>query len=240
MRRALLVAAERGSGPLLVRDDAWAPGLVGLVAGRLADSLARPVAAATLVGDEVRGSVRAPADFHVAAALEACAALLTKRGGHAAAGGFSLLPESWADFSAAFAALPRPFPADAAAEAERPGPGRRGSRAAGAPPRLDARRRARASRAVRAGPRRAGPGGHRHGAHRGSARRRRPSSTSRCGCAGASRPSTRSPSGSSRSGRSRSRETRSTSSARSSATTSAGCLVCGCASSTSRTDRRAR
>ena len=117
----LLVAAERGSGPLLVRDDGWAPGLVGLVAGRLADSLARPVAAATLVGDEVRGSVRAPTDFHVAAALEACAALLTKRGGHAAAGGFSLLPGSWADFSAAFAALPRPFPAGAAAEAERPG-----------------------------------------------------------------------------------------------------------------------
>ena len=117
----LLVAAERGSGPLLVRDDTWAPGLVGLVAGRLADSLARPVAAATLVGDEVRGSVRAPTDFHVAAALEACATLLTKRGGHAAAGGFSLLPESWADFSAAFAALPRPFPADVAAEAVRPG-----------------------------------------------------------------------------------------------------------------------
>jgi single-stranded-DNA-specific exonuclease len=73
------------------------------------------------VGDEVRGSVRAPADFHVAAALEACAALLTKRGGHAAAGGFSLLPGSWADFSAIFAGLSRPFPPDVAAEAERPG-----------------------------------------------------------------------------------------------------------------------
>ena len=116
-----LAHADTGSGPLLVRDDAWAPGLVGLVAGRLADSLARPVAAATLVGDEVRGSVRAPADFHVAAALEACATMLTKRGGHAAAGGFSVLPSSWTDFSAAFAALPRPFPTDAAAEAERPG-----------------------------------------------------------------------------------------------------------------------
>ena len=116
-----LADAGAGTGPLLVRDDAWAPGLVGLVAGRLADSLARPVAAATLVGDEVRGSVRAPADFHVAAALEACAALLTKRGGHAAAGGFSLLPGSWDGFSSAFAALSRPFPANAAAEAERPG-----------------------------------------------------------------------------------------------------------------------
>jgi single-stranded-DNA-specific exonuclease len=117
----VLVEHDVGKGPLLVREDTWAPGLVGLVAGRLADSLARPVAVATLVGDEVRGSVRAPADFHVASALEACAALLTKRGGHAAAGGFSLLPGSWADFSTAFAALTRPFPADAVTEAERPG-----------------------------------------------------------------------------------------------------------------------
>ncbi len=183
MRRRRSSRRSAGSGPLLVRDDAWAPGLVGLVAGRLADSLARPVAAATLVGDEVRGSVRAPTDFHVAAALEACAALLTKRGGHAAAGGFSLLPESWAEFSAAFAALPRPFPADAAAEAERPGPSVVDLVLPARLPRLDARRRARPPRAVRAGPRRAGPGGHRHGAHRGAPRRRRRSSTSPSGCA---------------------------------------------------------
>ena len=110
-----------GTAPLLVRDDSWAPGLVGLVAGRLADALARPVGCATLVGDEVRGSVRAPIDFNVAAALEACGAHLTKRGGHAAAGGFSLLPESWPAFVAAFAALSRPFPDDAGTEAQRPG-----------------------------------------------------------------------------------------------------------------------
>ncbi|HEY8170434.1 MAG TPA: single-stranded-DNA-specific exonuclease RecJ [Candidatus Limnocylindria bacterium] len=110
-----------GSSPLLIRDDSWAPGLVGLVAGRMADALARPIGAATLIGEEVRGSVRAPADFNVAAALEACGALLTKRGGHAAAGGFSLLPSSWDAFVDAFAALPRPFPLNAAPEAARPG-----------------------------------------------------------------------------------------------------------------------
>jgi single-stranded-DNA-specific exonuclease len=65
--------------------------------------------------------VRAPVDFHVAAALEACHDHLTKRGGHAGAGGFSLLPGSWEAFSAAFAALPRPFPADTAADRVRPG-----------------------------------------------------------------------------------------------------------------------
>jgi single-stranded-DNA-specific exonuclease len=118
--RAMVLGAV-GSSPLLLRDDTWAPGLVGLVAGRLADALARPVGVATLVGDELRGSVRAPADFHVASALDACAAHLTKRGGHAAAGGFSLLPESWSAFVDAFALLPRPFPADAAPEALRPG-----------------------------------------------------------------------------------------------------------------------
>jgi single-stranded-DNA-specific exonuclease len=117
----LLADASPGVSPLLVRDDSWSPGLVGLVAGRLADTLARPVGAATLVGDELRGSVRAPVDFHVAAALEACAAHLTKRGGHAAAGGFSLLPSAWTDFVAAFGALSRPYPTNAAAEAQRPG-----------------------------------------------------------------------------------------------------------------------
>jgi single-stranded-DNA-specific exonuclease len=117
----LLADASPGVSPLVVRDDAWAPGLVGLVAGRLADSLARPVAAVTMVGEEIRGSVRAPVDFHVASALEACQAHLTKRGGHAAAGGFSLLPDAYAAFVAAFGALTRPFPADAAPERVAPG-----------------------------------------------------------------------------------------------------------------------
>ena len=117
----LLAAALPGDGPLLVRDDAWAPGLLGLVAGRLADELARPVAAAALVGEEVRGSVRAPSDFHIGAALQACSQHLTKRGGHAAAGGFSLLPASWEAFAMAFDALPRPLGAGPGAAVQRPG-----------------------------------------------------------------------------------------------------------------------
>ena len=119
---AMLLAAETpGLAPLVVRDDAWVPGLLGLIAGRLADSLARPVVAAALVGDEVRGSVRAPSDFHASAALEACREHLLKRGGHAGAGGFSLAPEGWDAFVASFAALSRPFPAVAGGEPQRPG-----------------------------------------------------------------------------------------------------------------------
>jgi single-stranded-DNA-specific exonuclease len=114
-------AGEAGTGALLLRNDTWAAGIVGLVAGRLAESLARPVAVATLVDGELRGSIRGPADFHIAAALEACAAHLSKRGGHAQAGGFSLAPDDWAAFAAAFSCLPRPFPIDPLAAMELPG-----------------------------------------------------------------------------------------------------------------------
>jgi single-stranded-DNA-specific exonuclease len=110
-----------GEMPLLVRGDGWAPGVIGLVAGRLCDALARPVAAVALVGEELRGSVRAPADFHVALALAECAAHLTKRGGHAGAGGFSLRPDAWEAFVASFTAVTRPFPADRAPAPERAG-----------------------------------------------------------------------------------------------------------------------
>jgi single-stranded-DNA-specific exonuclease len=115
-----LAAASTGSGPLVVRDDAWSPGLLGLLAGRLTDELARPVAAAALVESEVRGSVRAPADFDVTVALDACEAHLAKRGGHAAAGGFSASPEAWDAFVAAFGALTRPFPAGYSGSMARP------------------------------------------------------------------------------------------------------------------------
>ncbi len=110
-----------GTGPLVIRNDGWEPGLIGLLAGRLADELGRPVAVVSAADQELRGSVRGPADFHVAAALEACAAHLTKRGGHAAAGGFSLAAEGWDGFEQAFRALPRPFPVDAPPGGERPG-----------------------------------------------------------------------------------------------------------------------
>lgn len=121
-RRAVAdgVGAADGRGPLVVRNDAWEPGLIGLLAGRLADELSRPVAVVSAVEDELRGSVRAPTDFHVAAALEACAPYLTKRGGHAAAGGFSLVTDAWDGFEQAFQALPRPFPVGAVPDGERP------------------------------------------------------------------------------------------------------------------------
>src|SRR4029079_19047011 len=82
-----MAASRGGDGPPALRGDGWAPGVLGLVANRLVESLGRPVAVAAPVDDELRGSVRAPADFHVALALEACAPVLLKRGGSPSAHG---------------------------------------------------------------------------------------------------------------------------------------------------------
>jgi single-stranded-DNA-specific exonuclease len=120
-RRLAAAAGDSGNVPLALRHDDWPPGLLGLVAGRLADELARPVAVATLLDSELRGSVRSTPDFHVSLGLDACAVHLTKRGGHAAAGGFSALPQAWDAFAAAFAALPRPYPPDGRELVARPG-----------------------------------------------------------------------------------------------------------------------
>jgi single-stranded-DNA-specific exonuclease len=116
-----LAATTTGSQPLAFRDDAWPAGLLGLIAGRLADELARPVAAASLVEGELRGSVRAPLDFDVSIGLDRCGAHLTKRGGHRAAGGFSASPATWDAFVAAWSALPRPLPEDASVRLAGPG-----------------------------------------------------------------------------------------------------------------------
>src|SRR4029077_8993505 len=52
--RGLAGGQDGAVGPLLLRQDAWAPGIIGLVAGRLADELARPVAVVCAVEEELR------------------------------------------------------------------------------------------------------------------------------------------------------------------------------------------
>ncbi len=149
-----------GTGPIALRHDNWAPGIVGLIAGRLAETLERPVAVAAPAGDELRGSVRCPVDFHAAAALETCAELLIKRGGHAAAGGFSVGDGELGPIRRRLPVAAETVPA--LVRRRRPSrPHHHRSRAAGGSSRLGARRPDRATGAVRTGPRRAAAGRHR-------------------------------------------------------------------------------
>ena len=75
---------------LVVDQDDWSAGVLGLVAGRLAEEYCRPVCVVERGVIESRGSARSVPGFNIIEALTACQDLLIKYGGHAQAAGFSL------------------------------------------------------------------------------------------------------------------------------------------------------
>lgn len=78
---------------LFVASDRFLPGIVGLVAGRLADEFYRPAVVVELGEEECRGSARSIAEFDITAALDQVADLLVRHGGHSQAAGFTVRRE---------------------------------------------------------------------------------------------------------------------------------------------------
>ena len=95
LERARAQVAEQGSLPLLFCSDAdFDAGIVGLVAGKLAEEFYRP-AVVVRAGEKVStGSCRSIPEFNIARALEQCRSLLTEFGGHSQAAGFTLPTQS--------------------------------------------------------------------------------------------------------------------------------------------------
>ena len=88
-----LLEADGSHAPafVLLAQNHWHHGVIGIVAARLVERLGRPCALlAGEGGGRLRASVRAPKGFAVDGALQACADLLERFGGHPAAGGFSV------------------------------------------------------------------------------------------------------------------------------------------------------
>ncbi len=86
---------DKDAGIVLARPESeWHPGVIGIVASRLAEQYARPVLVAALRGGDAPspGSGRAVAGFPLHEALAACSAELVTHGGHAAAAGFRVRP----------------------------------------------------------------------------------------------------------------------------------------------------
>jgi single-stranded-DNA-specific exonuclease len=85
---------------LLVYQAGWHHGVIGIVASRLVERYGVPVFIATdeenghEENGQIRGSARSIEEFHVFEGLEFCKDILTKYGGHKAAGGFSLSKEN--------------------------------------------------------------------------------------------------------------------------------------------------
>ncbi len=72
----------------------WPVGVVGLVAGKLADEHHRPVLVMADHDGEVTGSGRSIPQFDITAALHTTKSILERFGGHAGACGFTLKPEN--------------------------------------------------------------------------------------------------------------------------------------------------
>ncbi len=77
--------------PILMASDAdYQAGVMGLVAGRLADEFYRPVVLVKIGIDTCRGSARSIQEFDLMEALKSCHHLLARYGGHARAAGFNV------------------------------------------------------------------------------------------------------------------------------------------------------
>ena len=78
---------------IVLAEDGWHPGVIGIVASRLIEEHGRPVLLIALDGDEGKGSGRSISAFDLHAALAECRDLLVRFGGHRAAAGVTVARE---------------------------------------------------------------------------------------------------------------------------------------------------
>lgn len=91
---------------IVLASEEWHQGVVGIVAGRLAERYARPALVIAIKAEDglAVGSGRSVPGFALHDALKACEAHLIGHGGHAAAAGFRLHPKNIDALRASFAA----------------------------------------------------------------------------------------------------------------------------------------
>ncbi len=97
---------ERDYG-LVLAQDGWHPGVIGIVASRIVERYARPAILLAIEGTDARGSGRSIPGFDLHDAIARCGDLLTRFGGHRMAAGLSLPAGRIAEFREAFNAVAR-------------------------------------------------------------------------------------------------------------------------------------
>jgi|YNPNPStandDraft_1061719.scaffolds.fasta_scaffold00168_15 single-stranded-DNA-specific exonuclease len=103
---------------MVLGQEGWHPGVLGIAAARLAEDFHRPVALVSLKDGLGRGSARSVEGFHLYEGLKTCRRHLLKFGGHEAAAGFTLMADQLSHLQTALeeafvnqvgAEPPRPF-----------------------------------------------------------------------------------------------------------------------------------
>jgi single-stranded-DNA-specific exonuclease len=75
---------------LVVAGEGWHRGVIGIVASKLVDAFHRPAIVISTDGEMAHGSCRSIPSFNMLAALESCAEVMSKFGGHKQAAGLTL------------------------------------------------------------------------------------------------------------------------------------------------------
>ncbi len=117
LNQALEILEQEDPGPfILVGKRGWHPGVIGIVASRLAERFQRPAALVAFSEDGVgRGSVRSYSQVDVYTILTRCASFLQGLGGHRAAAGFTVEEDRFQAFKEALwretlRLVPHPLP----------------------------------------------------------------------------------------------------------------------------------
>jgi single-stranded-DNA-specific exonuclease len=86
---------------IVLSDESWHPGVIGIVAARLVEEYHRPAILIALEGDRGRGSARSIPAYHIHEALTACEDKLLTFGGHSFAAGIEILKSEIESFNIA-------------------------------------------------------------------------------------------------------------------------------------------
>ncbi len=100
-----LADAPPPDAPATIARGPWPVGIVGLVASRLVEEFGRPAVVGAELGPVIRASCRSDGSLDLGAALEACADLFIRHGGHAGAAEFEIATERWPAFVERFTAI---------------------------------------------------------------------------------------------------------------------------------------
>lgn len=90
----LKLESQRNMSSIVLYDENWKKGVIGIVASRLTEQYYRPTVVFTRDGDFATGSARSVMGFDVYAAIKSCRDLLINFGGHTYAAGLTL---RWTD-----------------------------------------------------------------------------------------------------------------------------------------------
>ncbi len=75
---------------IVVAGEGWHRGVIGIVASKLVDAFHRPAIVLSIDGDTAHGSCRSIPSFNMLGALESCAEVMQKFGGHKQAAGLTI------------------------------------------------------------------------------------------------------------------------------------------------------